>query len=187
MNLNMLYNAFAVVCLPRDKGGYMKRFLTILITLVFTLLTGLVPLGAQSDKTDEIQLQNPEYVARFFILGTFYFDLFEEVVKPTLILEGLKKSVEDSVNVIKRNDKIALLSKMPKSIITMDILSTKVSENQELHMVAVVLCYEEDVKYFYVYPLKYLKEGICFVSAVHELKPLEVGDLLTVIWDMRQK
>ncbi|MGB9824572.1 MAG: hypothetical protein ACPLRV_05610, partial [Candidatus Hydrothermia bacterium] len=86
----------------------MKRFLYIMAVVVSMVFPATV--RAEESQDSEIQLDDPVYVAKFFVAATFVANAFDDV-KKALVPEEFVKDIEDSVKVIRKNDKNKLFEK----------------------------------------------------------------------------
>ncbi|MEO0257913.1 MAG: hypothetical protein ABIM32_00555 [candidate division WOR-3 bacterium] len=157
----------------------MKRLAALMAVAVFFLSAS--PVKAQTKESDDVRLDDPVYVAKVFVTLTFVADAFDELKKTGLIWDDFLKSVEDSVKLIRKNDKAKLLGTKPQQLLAEEVYSQEVSEDAKIHVIATLLSYEDDIKVFYVFVLNLVKKGMCMITAVHELTKEEIVELYQML------
>ena len=150
--------------------------MAVVVSMVFP-----AAVRAEESQDSEIQLDDPVYVAKFFVAATFVANAFDEV-KDALVIQQRVKDIEDSVKVIRKNDKDKLLKKEPTGLYADTILSDSAGEDKRVYVVGVVLDYGEDGgKVFYVGVIKFLEENYCQVASIHELTRDEIEELSRIL------
>jgi hypothetical protein len=157
----------------------MKRFLHIMAVVVSMMFPAVV--RAEESQGSEIQVDDPIYVAKIFVAATFVANAFDDV-KELLVMREMVKSVSDSVEVIRKNDKNKLFQKKPTAVYADTLISDSSGENRRIYLVYVMLDYGEyGAKVFYVGILKYLEQKYCEVVALHELNLAEIKELSKIL------
>lgn len=163
------------------KGVCMKRFLYTMAVVVSIMFPAVV--RAEERQDSEIRLDDPVYVAKFFVAATFVANAFDDV-KEALVVGDLINNVSDSVRVIRKNDIDRLFQKMPTGLNADTLISDTSGENNRVYLVYGHLDYGEDgSKVFYVGVLKYLEQNYCQVAIIHELNLPELKELSQILME----